>query len=80
MAARIDMILAHDVLDRLGEIRHPTLVLVGGSDGCTPPYFSAELAAAIPGAELKMLEGGHLIYKEDPEGFHAAVADFIDRH
>ena len=80
MAARIDMILAHDVLDRLGEIRHPTLVLVGDSDGCTPPYFSAELAAAIPGAELKTLEGGHLIYKEDPEGFHATVADFIDRH
>ncbi len=80
MAARIDMILAHDVLDRLGEIRHPTLVLVGDRDGCTPPYFSTELAAAIPGAELKTLEGGHLIYKEDPEGFHAIVTEFIGRH
>ncbi len=80
MASRIDMILAHDVLDRLGEVRHPTLVLVGDQDGCTPPYFSAELASAIPGAELKVLEGGHLIYKEDPAGFHATVAEFIARH
>jgi aminoacrylate hydrolase len=80
MAARIDMILAHDALDRLGKIRHPTLVLVGNRDGCTPPYLSTELAAAIPGAELKTLEGGHLIYKEDPERFHAIVTEFIGRH
>jgi aminoacrylate hydrolase len=80
MAARIDMILAHDVLDRLGEIKQPTLVLVGDRDECTPPYFSTELAAAISGAELRTLEGGHLIYKEDPEGFHATVTEFIRRH
>jgi pimeloyl-ACP methyl ester carboxylesterase len=79
MAARIDMVLAHDELDRLGGVRHPTLVLVGDRDGCTPPYFSEELASAIPDAEPRVLEGGHLIYKEAPEVFHAEVTQFISR-
>jgi aminoacrylate hydrolase len=80
MSARIDMILAHDQLDRLGAIDVPAMVLVGSDDVCTPPYFSEELAAAIPGAFLTVLTGGHLIYKEDPGGFHRVVADFVHRH
>lgn len=80
MAARIDMIIAHDQLDRLGGIQCPTLVLVGSIDGCTPPHLSAELAAAIPAAESVTIEGGHLIYKESPAEFHRVVKDFIDRH
>ena len=80
MSARIDMILAHDQLDRLGAIGVPTMVLVGSDDACTPVYFSEELAAAIPGASLTVLAGGHLIYKDDPAGFHRVVADFLNRH
>ena len=78
MSARIDMILAHDQLDRLGAIDVPTMVLVGSDDVCTPVYFSEELADAIPGASLAVLAGGHLIYKEDPAGFHRVVADFLN--
>ena len=37
MAARIDMILAHDVLDRLGEIRHPTSCWSGIAMGAHRP-------------------------------------------
>lgn len=80
MSARIDMILAHDQLDRLGAIGVPTMVLVGSEDVCTPVYFSEELAAAIPGASLTVLVGGHLIYKEDPGGFHRGVAEFLNDH
>lgn len=80
MSARIDMILAHDALDRLGDIATPALVLVGSADGCTPPHLSAELARAIPEAESRVLEGGHLIYKEAVEEFHAAISEFISRH
>lgn len=78
--ARIDMILAHDTLDRLGAIRCPTLVAAGMRDFCTPSYFSEELARAIPGAELAILEGGHFNYAEHPEAFHAHVGAFIQRH
>ena len=78
MAKRIDMILAFDVLDRLGAIAVPTLVLVGSVDGCTPPHFSRQLASAIPGARLEVIEGGHLIYKERPEEFQSAVFGFLE--
>ena len=77
MSDRIDMILRHDVVDRLADIAVPTMVLVGSHDACTPPHLSEELAAAIPAARLQVMEGGHLIYKEEPEGFHRVVRDFL---
>ena len=80
MAARIDMILQHDVADRLPLIDTPTLVLVGSADVCTPPYLSAELAESIPGAESVVMDGGHLIYKESVAEFHRVVSDFLNRH
>lgn len=80
MIRRIDMILAHDALDRLPQIRRPVLVVVGASDFCTPSYFAEELAGAIPDAELRVLQGGHFVYLEDPDGFHDTVAGFIAPH
>lgn len=80
MSARIDMILAHDQLDRLGSIAVPTMVLVGSDDFCTPVYFSEELARGIPQASLTVIAGGHLVYKEDPAGFHEVVAGFLNAH
>lgn len=77
MAARIDMIVAHDTMDRLGDISVPTLVIVGDIDACTPPVLSKELAAGISGAEYAELPGGHLIYKEQPDQFWSSVATFL---
>ena len=78
--ARIDMIVGHDAYDALPLIDTPTLVLVGNADFCSPPYFSAELAARIPRSEHVMLEGGHFIFIEKPELFHRTVRAFILRH
>ncbi|MFH1103729.1 MAG: alpha/beta fold hydrolase [Actinomycetota bacterium] len=80
MIKRIDMILGFDQRKRLGEIGSPTLVLVGGQDACTPPYFSEEIAAAVPRAELTVLEGGHLVYWEHPDEFFQRVARFLRAH
>lgn len=77
---RIDMILEHDQTDRLERIEHPTLVLVGREDMCTPLHMSQELVSLIKGAELKILEGGHLIYQEAPHPFHETVSMFIVQH
>lgn len=77
MAARIDMIMRHDQYDRLGAITTPTLVLVGRDDACTPVHLSEELASLIPGSELMVLDGGHLIYKENPEAFFETVRKFL---
>src|ERR1700691_219380 len=59
---RIDMIAAHDTRGRLDTIRTPTLVLCGDHDACTPPQLSEDLAHQIPGAELVMLSGGHMLH------------------
>ncbi|MNL78256.1 Alpha/beta hydrolase family protein [compost metagenome] len=74
------MIVGHDAFDDLQSITTPTLVLVGGRDFCSPPYFSAELAERIPGAELATLDGGHFIFLEKPVLLHDAVEAFIARH
>ncbi|SEB25268.1 alpha/beta fold hydrolase [Variovorax sp. YR216] len=78
--ARIDMIVGHDAFDDLPSINTPTLVLVGAHDFCAPSYFSAELAARIPGAEFAILDGGHFIFLEKPELLHDTVEAFIARH
>jgi len=61
---------------RLGAIASPTLVVVGARD---PARRSGEeVAAAIPGARLVVVEGaGHAPHLERPERFHAVVLDFL---
>ncbi|HET9521092.1 MAG TPA: alpha/beta hydrolase, partial [Candidatus Limnocylindrales bacterium] len=48
------------VMDRLGEIRAPTLVIAGHDDFLFPPESQALLAAGIPNARLRIIErAGH---------------------
>ena len=78
---RIDMIAAHDALARLGEIDKPTLVICGDRNLCTPLPLSEEIAAAVPGAELVVLQdAGELIELERPERFFEIVSTFITRN
>ena len=74
MSRRIEMIVAHDQRARLSDVSVPTLVIVGDEDICTPPHASRELAEMIPGARFETLQGGHLIYLEQPERFGEVVA------
>jgi pimeloyl-ACP methyl ester carboxylesterase len=75
-----DAIGLHDTLDRLGAIRCPTLVSVAEDDVLVPPRFSRELAARIPGAELRVIEGaGHVYFWERPETFNELCLDFLAR-
>ena len=72
---------AYDLRDRLGEIRVPTLIVVGRHDWITPVEASEELAAGIPGAELRVFEGsGHSPQIEENERFVEVVRDFLARH
>lgn len=75
---RIDMIIAHDILDRLAEVRCPTRVVVGNLDMVTPVYLSEELRDCIPGSDLDVISGaGHSVYAEKPAEFFAAVRQFL---
>lgn len=55
-----------------------TLILHGTADNVVDPRNARLLADRISGAELMIFPGlGHLFYWEDPDGFAAAVADFL---
>ena len=64
----------HDVLDRLGAIACPTLVACGRYDGIAPPANSEAIVARVPGAELRVYEGGHTFFLQD----RAALPEILD--
>lgn len=71
----------HDgrVMEQLGAITVPALVLVGADDA---PFRQASevMAAKIPGAELVVIpDAGHVANLDQPAAFSAAVVDFLDR-
>ena len=59
----------HDVWDRLPRVTCPTLVAGGRYDGIAPPANSEAIASQIPGAELRLYEGGHLFFLQDRAAF-----------
>jgi pimeloyl-ACP methyl ester carboxylesterase len=70
--------LGHDVLDRLGEIAAPTLVLHGTADRVVDPRNAPLLAERIPHARLELLDGlGHLFFWEDPARTVGLLTGFL---
>ena len=70
--------LTHDASERLAEIQVPTLVIGGEQDHALGAEASREMAAAIPGARLKMYpEWGHGLYDEAKD-FNGTVLDFLE--
>ena len=66
------------VMDRLGEIAVPTLVLAGHDDFLFPPESQALLASGIPNAHLRIIErAGHNPQSERADETLMAVADFL---
>jgi 3-oxoadipate enol-lactonase len=73
-----DAMLAFDGLDRLPQIAAPTLALVGAEDILTPPCCAEEIAAAIPGARMRLLpRGGHCMTIEYPDEVSQALLAFL---
>jgi pimeloyl-ACP methyl ester carboxylesterase len=70
--------MAFDAEARVEGISAPTLVITGDADVIVPHENSANLAARIPGAKLRVIEGGsHTFFIERPEEFNSAVIEFI---
>jgi len=62
----------------LAALRCTTTVIVGSEDQLTPPPLAREMADAIPGARLVVVEGaGHLSTLEAPEATTAALAEWL---
>ncbi len=68
---------AQPMTDRLGEIRCPTLILVGEKD-FLGAGGSVIMSRAIANAELEIVgERGHGLFLEDPDGFNQRVLAFV---
>lgn len=68
----------HDVVDRLGEITAPTLVIVGELDTETPVSYAEVLADGIAGARLVVVpDAGHLTPSESPDTFNRHLVGFL---
>jgi 3-oxoadipate enol-lactonase len=66
------------MLDRLGDVDVPALVLVGEEDKAQPPSRSRAIADALPNAELVVIpEAGHLSALEQPEAVSQVMRDFL---
>ena len=77
----LEALLGRDsVVDRLGEIRVPTLVIHGTADQAIPMERGEELADGIPGAELiRVPDAGHTTPLETPDVVNEALAGFFAR-
>lgn len=68
-----------DVMQRLGEINHPTLILCGADDILTPIKYSEYLCEHIPNARLVAFPGaGHMVMLEQAVEVAQALSDFAD--
>jgi len=69
---------AFDVMERLGEVRCPTLVIGGTADVLTPPKYSVYLFDHIPEAELVLVNAaGHMVMLEKPEIVARVISQFV---
>lgn len=77
-ARQIDAAVDHNTLERLAEIRLPTLVMTGEHDILAPPHLGRELAAAIGGARFQIVPGGaHSLNLERQIEFNRIVHAFL---
>lgn len=66
------------VVEQLGKIELPALVVVGESDNPTPPVYSREIVAALPnGTLLEVSNAGHLSNLEQPAVVTTAMVSYL---
>jgi pimeloyl-ACP methyl ester carboxylesterase len=68
----------HSALDLLPKVEVPALVIAGDRDTFTPPRYAEEMAAAMPQAELLMVQGGtHVAPLERVELVNQRIEKFL---
>ena len=67
-----------DVRPEQGDIRCPTLLLVGDQDPVTPLAWQRAIQAAIPGSTVQVIpESAHMPMLESPAAFNVALREFL---
>ncbi len=75
---RIEALLSFDGSAETAALAMPVLVLGTRDDAIVPAFLQKELAAALPGARLTILDsGGHFFPISRPDAFTATVAEWV---
>ncbi|MFC1940412.1 alpha/beta fold hydrolase [Chloroflexota bacterium] len=68
-----------DIMDRVHNIKIPTLVICGSEDEMTPVKYSTYLVNRIEGAVEVIIDGAtHAVPREKPREFNQAIENFLD--
>ena len=66
-------------MDKVHDIKLPTLVICGSEDEMTPVKYNKYLAEKIPAATQVIIEGAtHPVHMEKPKEVNQAIEGFID--
>ncbi|MGD8213323.1 MAG: alpha/beta hydrolase [Desulfobacterales bacterium] len=69
-----------DVMQRVGSIRSPVLVVTAEDDLVTPPKYGDFLETSLAQASrVHITEAGHIVPLEKPEAVNRAILEFLDR-
>ena len=79
-AAACTAISKMDLRESNRRISVPTLVIAGTQDLATPPSMSQEIAAAVPGAQLRSLDVAHISAAEKPAKLAGLIEAFVDQN
>lgn len=66
-----------DQRESIRAIRNPVLVIIGAKDPATTPEAGRAIHAAIPGAQLALLDAAHISNVEQPEAYARTVQEFL---
>jgi 3-oxoadipate enol-lactonase len=74
----LDKVLNPPAMERLADVKVPTLIIVGNRDMADIHEICGLLRARVPGAkEIVIQNSGHIVNMEQPEEFNRAVLDFL---
>lgn len=77
-AAQCRALVGLELVDRLGSITAPTLLISGDRDGVSPPSVTESNAAAIPNGSFEIVEDcGHILTWEKPGELAATAWPFL---
>lgn len=70
----------YDVIDQLGDIREPALIISGGNDLCTP-YIAKVMYDGIPNSRWELFRTcRHMCFAEDTERYIALLTQWLNEN
>ncbi len=77
-SAQLQTAFTFDSENKIGAVKHETLVITGDRDNLVPMQNSVNLANKLPNSTLKIIaNGSHMIFVENANEFNKIVSQFV---